>query len=59
MDYSIKVSPRAQKEIEKITELYASSFENSPNNFIIQLEKVYKTLKTNPFFKVQFKMYVL
>jgi toxin ParE1/3/4 len=55
MAYSIAVSPRAQKEIEKAIELYMPNLENAPHNFIIQLESVYGTLKTNPFFRIRYK----
>lgn len=55
MDYSLIVSPRAQKEVEKAIEVYISSVVNTPNSFIIQLQSVYNTLKINPFFKVRYK----
>ncbi len=55
MDYNIVVSVRAQKEIEKAFEHYMPNLENAPHNFIIQLESVYGTLKTNPFFRVRYK----
>lgn len=55
MVYNLIISPRAQKEIEKAIAYYIPNYSDIPNNFIIQLQNVYKTLKTNPFFKIRYK----
>lgn len=51
MVYNLIVSPRAQKEIEKAIDTYIPNYSDIPNNFVIQLQSVYSTLKTNPFFR--------
>jgi plasmid stabilization system protein ParE len=55
MVYNLTVSPRAQKEIEKAIESYIPNYSDIPNNFVIQLQSVYDTLKTNPFFRIRYK----
>ena len=55
MDYKIKVSPRAQKEVEKAIDFYTPNSQDTPNNFILQLLKGYDTLKINPFFRIRYK----
>ncbi len=49
------VSPRAQKEIENAIDRYIPNYSDIPNNFVIQIESVYNTLKINPFFRVRYK----
>ncbi|TRX34913.1 type II toxin-antitoxin system RelE/ParE family toxin [Flavobacterium restrictum] len=55
MVYNLIVSPRAQKEIEKAIDSYLPNYLDIPNNFVIQLQSVYNTLKTNPFFRIRYK----
>lgn len=55
MVYNLIVSPRAQKEIEKAIDSYIPNYSDIPNNFVIQLESVYNTLKINPFFRIRYK----
>jgi toxin ParE1/3/4 len=55
MAYNLLVSPRAQKEIEKAIDSYVPNYSDIPNNFIIQLQSVYSTLKINPFFRIRYK----
>lgn len=55
MDYKIIVSPLAQDEIIRAIDFYAKDNAEAPNNFILQLEKVYGTLSKNPFFRVCYK----
>lgn len=55
MVYKIIVSPRAQNEISKTIDFYALNSVNTPHNFIVQLQKGYEILATNPFFRVQYK----
>jgi toxin ParE1/3/4 len=55
MDYNIIVSPRAQKEVEQAIDSYISNYDDIPNNFIKQLQKVYDILKINPFFRIRYK----
>ena len=55
MEFKIIISPRAQLEIEVITDYY---FEISPNvllKFHEMLEGTYECLKINPFFKKRYK----
>lgn len=55
MVYNLTVSPRDQKEIEKAIDSYVPNYSDIPNKFIIQLESVYGSLKTNPFFRIRYK----
>ncbi|QBN19717.1 type II toxin-antitoxin system RelE/ParE family toxin [Flavobacterium nackdongense] len=55
MVYKIIVSPRAQNEIVKAIDFYALHSFDAPNNFILQLQKGYRILAINPFFRVQYK----
>jgi toxin ParE1/3/4 len=55
MVYKISVSPRAQNEIVKAIDFYALHSVDAPNNFILQLQKGYRILAINPFFRVQYK----
>jgi len=55
MVYKISVSPRAQNEILKAIDFYATRSVEVPNNFILQLQKGYEILATSPFFRVQYK----
>ena len=55
MAYNLKISLRAQKEIINTIDLYISTIENAPNNFVIELQKIYRTLKINPFFEIRYK----
>ena len=55
MAYSLIVSSRAQKEIENASEYYALYSNNAPIKFIVALNNTYETLKSNPFFVVNYK----
>lgn len=55
MAYKIIVSPRAQKEIIIAIDYYLIKSENAPENFILQLEKIYKQLAINPYYPVRYK----
>lgn len=55
MAFSIIVSPRAQKEIENAIDYYALYSHEAPKTFIGMLNLTYRTLETNPFFKVRYK----
>lgn len=55
MVYKLIVSPRAQKEIEKAIDSYIPNYTDMPNNFVIQLQSIFNTLKTNPFFRIRYK----
>ena len=55
MIYKLIVSPRAQKEIEKAIDSYIPNYTDIPNNFVIQLQSIFNTLKTNPFFRIRYK----
>ena len=55
MLYRIIVSPRAQSEIIKAIDFYALDSLDAPGNFVRQLQKVYETLTSNPFFRLQYK----
>ncbi len=57
MEFKIIISPRAQLEIEVITDYY---FEVSPNvipKFYEMLEQTYGFLKINPFFVERYKKF--
>ena len=54
MVYKLIVSPRAQKEIEKAIDSYIPNYTDIPNNFVIQLQSIFNTLKTNPFFRIRY-----
>lgn len=55
MAYKIIVSPRAQKEIENAIDYYALYSTDAPKDFITELNETYKTIETNPFFRVRYK----
>ena len=55
MAFKIIVSPRAQEEIEKAIDYYTLYSIRAPIFFVIRLKEAYKTLETNPFFKVCYK----
>lgn len=55
MAYKIFVSPRAQKEIENAIDFYALYSMDAPVNFISALQEAYRTLETNPFYRVRYK----
>lgn len=55
MAYKVIVSPRAQKEIENAIDYYALYSVDAPINFIAVLKEAYRTLETNPFFRVRYK----
>ena len=55
MVYKIIVSPRAQDEIIKAIDFYATHSVDAPNNFILQLQKGYEVLAMNPFFRIYYK----
>jgi len=55
MVYKIIVSPRAQNEIINAINFYALHSVNAPNNFIVQIQKGYKILAINPFFRIYYK----
>lgn len=55
MAYKIIVSPLTQKEIEAAIDYYSLYSKNAPINFIEALKEAYKTLETNPFFRIRYK----
>lgn len=55
MAYKIIVSPRAQKEIIIALDYYSEKSQNAPENFILQLEKIYIQLSINPYYPVRYK----
>ncbi len=55
MAFKIIVSPRTQNEIIDSIDFYAIRSKDAPINFIIQIQKVYQILETNPFFKICYK----
>jgi len=55
MVYKIIVSPRAQNEIINAINFYALHSVNAPKNFIVQIQKGYKILAINPFFRIYYK----
>jgi hypothetical protein len=55
MAYKILVSPQVQKEIENAIDYFALYSTDAPANFLAELKEVYKTLETNPFFRVRYK----
>jgi len=55
MVYKIIVSPRAQNEISKAIDFYAIHSVDAPSNFIIQLQKDYRILSINPFFRIYYQ----
>ena len=42
-------------EIEVVIDYYASNSIDTPANFISALNKTYKILETNPYYKIQYK----
>jgi len=55
MVYKIIISLRAQKEIENAIDYYALYSREVPIHFISVLKETYKTLQTNPFFRICYK----
>ncbi len=55
MAFKVIVSPRTQKEIENAIDYYALYSVDAPVNFITSVKEAYKTLETNPFFRVLYK----
>ena len=51
----IIVSPRAQNEIERAIDYYASNSVDAPANFITILKEAFLILETNPFFRLRYK----
>lgn len=57
MDYKIIVSPKAQIEIEDISEYYSQISFTVLTKFYVELENAYKFLETNPHFQTRYKNY--
>lgn len=57
MDYKIIVSPKAQIEIEDISEYYSQINFTILTKFYSELENAYKYLETNPHFQTRYKNY--
>ncbi len=57
MDYKIVVSPKAQIEIEDISEYYVQISFTVLNKFYTELENAYKYLQSNPHFQTRYKNY--
>lgn len=57
MDYKIIVSPKAQIEIEDISEYYSQISFTVLTKFYVELENAYKFLETNPHFQTRYKKY--
>ena len=55
MAYKVIISPRAQIEISETIEYYRIHSDVAPFVFIQSLEKSYKTLESNPFFRKRYK----
>jgi toxin ParE1/3/4 len=55
MGYSIKISPRAQKEIENAIDFYALYSYDAPVKFIAALQETYLKLEENPFLRLRYK----
>lgn len=55
MAYKVRVSIRAQKEIENAIEFYALYSKEAPVNFILSLKKTYTNLSINPFYSIRYK----
>lgn len=54
MAYKISVSSVALKEIENAIDYYAMYSIEAPLNFRIALNEAYKTLETDPFFRIRY-----
>jgi toxin ParE1/3/4 len=57
MDYKIIISPKAQIEIEDISEYYSQINFTILTKFYSELENAYKYLETNPHFQTRYKNY--
>ena len=57
MDYKIIVSPKAQIEIEAISECYSQINVTVLTKFYSELENAYNYLETNPHFQTRYKNY--
>lgn len=57
MDYKIIVSPKAQIEIEDISEYYSQINFTVLTKFYSELENAYKYLETIPHFQTRYKNY--
>lgn len=55
MAYKIKISRRAQNEIEKAIDFYSENSVDAPLNFIIYLKEAYNKLEKNPFYRLRYK----
>ena len=55
MGYKVIISPRAQIEISEALEYYRIHSNIAPSVFIQSLEKSYRTLEINPFFRKRYK----
>jgi len=53
--FSIRVSPRAQKEIIEAIAYYQERSPQAPKHFIQSIENCYKQLKLNPNYAVRYK----
>ena len=55
MGSKIIISPRAQKEIIDAIDFYVLHSISTPQLFILELQKSYKSLSLNPFFRIRYK----
>lgn len=55
MAYKIRVSKRAQQEIEDALDFYASRSSNAPNLFLKSVVSTYKSLESSPHYKVVYR----
>jgi len=55
MEFNIRVSPRAQNEIDNAIEYYQNQSNQAPQKFLESLTASYSQLKTNPWFAKRYK----
>ena len=55
MSYSLVIPERAQEEIDEAYEYYSEISHGVMKSFDHQLEQVYQSLETNPFFQFRYK----
>lgn len=55
MNYKIKVSPRAQKEIEDTYDYYSNYSKDVPTKFLTTIRSAYEILQKSPYLKIHYK----
>ncbi|MBL7790490.1 MAG: type II toxin-antitoxin system RelE/ParE family toxin [Chitinophagales bacterium] len=55
MNYKIKVSPRAQKEIEDTYDYYSNYSKDVPTKFLTTIRSAYEILQKSPYLKTHYK----